>query len=54
MDTLDLFKALIEEPDKQTKRWLFHYELWVGTGIWHGGGIEHGMEAEKEDADQAE
>lgn len=21
--------------------WLMHYELWVGTGVWTGGGIEH-------------
>lgn len=21
--------------------WLYHYEIWVGTGEWHGGGIEH-------------
>lgn len=22
-----------------TSEWLFHYEIWVSTGIWHGGGI---------------
>jgi hypothetical protein len=21
--------------------WLYHYEIWVGTGDWRGGGIEH-------------
>lgn len=21
--------------------WLLHYELWLATGEWHGGGIEH-------------
>jgi hypothetical protein len=21
--------------------WLLHYELWLATGAWHGGGIEH-------------
>ncbi|OJW82391.1 MAG: hypothetical protein BGO69_17010 [Bacteroidetes bacterium 46-16] len=21
--------------------WLFHYELWVGSGIWSGGGKKH-------------
>ncbi|WP_199796699.1 hypothetical protein [Pseudonocardia dioxanivorans] len=21
--------------------WLLHYELWLATGTWHGGGIEH-------------
>lgn len=21
--------------------WLLHYEFWVATGEWHGGGIEH-------------
>lgn len=24
--------------------WLFHYETWVATGEWHGGGIEHDQE----------
>lgn len=22
-----------------TSEWLFHYEIWVTTGAWHGGGI---------------
>lgn len=22
-----------------TSEWLFHYEIWVTTSIWHGGGI---------------
>jgi hypothetical protein len=22
-----------------TSEWLLHYEYWVSTGIWHGGGI---------------
>ncbi|MDX5321357.1 MAG: hypothetical protein LPK49_09860 [Bacteroidota bacterium] len=30
--------------------WLMHYELWVGTGDWTGGGIEH-EEAEKDRTD---
>lgn len=28
--------------------WLYHYELWVATGTWHGGGIHHETEAEKQ------
>jgi len=24
--------------------WLFHYETWVATGKWRGGGIEHRQE----------
>jgi len=24
-----------------TSEWLYHYEIWAGTGVWHGGGIEH-------------
>jgi len=24
-----------------TSEWLLHYELWLATGIWHGGGITH-------------
>ncbi len=26
--------------------WLYHYEIWAGTGAWHGGGIEHNEEAD--------
>jgi hypothetical protein len=26
--------------------WLYHYEIWVGTGVWHGGGIDHENTAE--------
>ncbi|WP_286433610.1 hypothetical protein [Myroides odoratimimus] len=22
--------------------WLYHYEIWLITGEWHGGGVEHG------------
>lgn len=29
--------------------WLIHYELWVSTGIWHGGGIHHENEAEMQE-----
>ena len=24
-----------------TSRWLYFYEIWLATGEWHGGGIEH-------------
>lgn len=24
-----------------TSRWLYYYEIWLATGEWHGGGIEH-------------
>jgi hypothetical protein len=27
--------------------WLYHYEIWAGTGVWHGGGIEHDEEQGK-------
>ena len=27
--------------------WLYHYEIWVGTGEWYGGGITHESEVEK-------
>lgn len=27
--------------------WLYHYELWVSTGTWNGGGIHHETETEK-------
>lgn len=27
--------------------WLFHYEIWVGTGEWQGGGIHEETEVEK-------
>ena len=26
--------------------WLFHYESWVVTGNWHGGGIDHDAEGQ--------
>ncbi len=28
--------------------WLLHYECWLATGTWHGGGIHHGTELEKD------
>ena len=34
--------------------WLNHYELWVSTGTWHGGGIHHETEAEKQANKQKE
>jgi hypothetical protein len=30
--------------------WLYHYEFWVGSGVWRGGGIEHENTAENEQA----
>lgn len=29
-----------------TSEWLYHYEFWVGSGKWHGGGIDHETTAE--------
>lgn len=34
--------------------WLCHYELWVSTGTWHGGGIHHEEEAVKQNTPEAE
>ena len=34
--------------------WLVHYECWVATGAWHGGGIHHETEAEKQANKQKE
>ena len=28
--------------------WLQHYEYWVATGTWHGGGIDHDDEKDRE------
>lgn len=28
--------------------WLYHYEIWVATGTWNGGGIDHETTAENE------
>jgi hypothetical protein len=28
--------------------WIIHYELWVSTGIWFGGGVHHETDAEKQ------
>jgi hypothetical protein len=29
--------------------WLLHYEIWIATGTWQGGGIEHDMEKEEDE-----
>lgn len=29
--------------------WLLHYECWLATGEWHGGGIHHSNESNKKD-----
>lgn len=29
-----------------TSEWLYHYEIWVSTGNWHGGGVVHENEVE--------
>jgi hypothetical protein len=34
--------------------WLVHYECWVATGTWLGGGIHHETEAEKQVNKQSE
>lgn len=31
--------------------WLYHYEIWVGTGKWTGGGIDHEQQPAGEDID---
>lgn len=33
-----------------TSEWLYQYEIWVGTGEWNGGGIDHETTAEDEQA----
>jgi len=37
-----------------TCEWLLHHECWVATGTWHGGGIEHNTELEKQSAKDKE
>jgi hypothetical protein len=32
---------LVETVIPWTCEWLLHYEIWVGTGTWHGGGIHN-------------
>lgn len=34
--------------------WLMHYEIWVGTGEWKGGGIEHDEENNQEEKEEQE
>ncbi|MBB6327651.1 hypothetical protein FHS59_003294 [Algoriphagus iocasae] len=34
--------------------WLMHYEIWVGTGEWKGGGIEHDEENNEEEEEKEE
>jgi len=35
----DETKFLVDTIIPWTSEWLLHYEIWVATGIWHGGGI---------------
>lgn len=35
-------KLLSETIFPWTVEWLYHYEIWLATGRWHGGGISHG------------
>lgn len=30
-----------------TLDWLMHYEFWLATGKWRGGGVEHGDQHQK-------
>lgn len=32
-------KIIAETIIPWTSEWLLHYEIWVATGTWHGGGI---------------
>lgn len=32
-------KFIAETIIPWTSEWLLHYEIWVATGVWHGGGI---------------
>jgi len=32
-----------------TYEWLYHYEIWLGTGEWHGGGIHNVSEKQKQE-----
>lgn len=25
--------------------WLYHYEVWLATGVWHGGGTSHSLKS---------
>lgn len=34
--------------------WLYHYELWVATGQWHGGGTKHGEDGDMLESLKAE
>lgn len=37
--TADMFHVHTTLP--WTVEWLMHYEIWVGTGTWNGGGTNH-------------
>lgn len=43
-NSMSLVKTIIP----WTCEWLLHYEIWVVTGVWNGGGIEHSNEEEKQ------
>lgn len=35
----DRADLLVDTVVPWVSEWLYHYELWVATGDWHGGGI---------------
>jgi hypothetical protein len=35
-----------------TSEWLLHYEFWLATGSWHGGGIHYVSESIKQSNNQ--
>ncbi|MBK6642691.1 MAG: hypothetical protein IPG39_16455 [Bacteroidetes bacterium] len=43
-----MWVCYIQNSNSLTCEWLCHYELWVCIGTWHGGGIHHETEAEKQ------
>ncbi|MGV8137287.1 MAG: hypothetical protein AB2L20_18890 [Mangrovibacterium sp.] len=39
MNEWNEYKMIAKTIIPWTSEWLLHYEIWVATGIWHGGGI---------------
>lgn len=43
----DFHMPIIDTVIPWISEWLLHYELWLGTGVWHGGGIHNDDKSQK-------
>lgn len=50
----DFHMPIIDTIIPWISEWLLHYECWLATGKWHGGGIHHETEIEKQTENKKE